>query len=55
MKDSRIKAIAVDFIKSLKRTPEERKFEADWDDFGNKMNAKCDEVLKDFRQRINIK
>jgi hypothetical protein len=55
MKDTRIKDMAVDFLKQLRRERDERKFQHDMDDFRRRMDVRHDEIMTNFRKNINVK
>jgi hypothetical protein len=55
MKDTRIADLAVDFLKQLRRERDQRKFEHDMDEFRNRMNARHEEIMSNFRKNINVK
>jgi hypothetical protein len=53
--NAQTKALAVEFLRVLRRGPEERKFDFDQGVFTERMVSRHDEIMKNFRENLNVK
>jgi hypothetical protein len=53
--NDRLKALAYDLLSDLRRERDERKFQADMDAMSERLAKWQDEIMKDFRSKINVK
>lgn len=53
--NDQLKPLAQKLLTSLKRSPKERQFDVDLEPMQERLNARMDEIMKNFRSNLKVK